>query len=102
MKALSKKASVFHILVSSSVGGWFSSITRGIDDDKMSAELKMFDKMKKEAEKLEKSSLNSVPTSSSNGLEDSIDQTGITSVCLKESSYRSVTMNIFRKFFFSF
>ena len=46
----------------------------------MSAELKMFDKMKKEAEKLEKSSLNSVPTSSSNGLEDSIDQTGKTRV----------------------
>ena len=65
------------------MGGWFSSITRGIDDDKMSAELKMFDKMKKEAEKLEKSSLNSVPTSSSNGLEDSIDQTGKTRVCFK-------------------
>ena len=58
------------------MGGWFSSITRGLDDDKMSAELKMFNKMKKEAEKLEKSSLSNIPSTSSNGLEDSIDQTG--------------------------
>ena len=42
----------------------------------MSAELKMFNKMKKEAEKLEKSSLSNIPTSSNNGLEDNIDHTG--------------------------
>lgn len=63
--------------VSSSVGGWFSQITRSLEDDKMSAELKMFNKMKKEAEKLEKSSLCNMPSSSTDRLEDSIDQTDL-------------------------
>ena len=62
------------------MGSWFSQITRSLEDDKMSAELKMFNKMKKEAEKLEKSTMCNIPNTSTSGLEDSIDHTGETAL----------------------
>lgn len=67
-----------HLAVNNTVGGWFSSLTQSmsLDDDSMSAELKMFNKLEQEAEKLEKSSaLTKVPS------EEDIDHTGVCCVC---------------------
>ena len=62
-------------LVNKQVGGWFNSFTKSMnmDDDTMSAELKMFNKMQKEAELIEKSSSLTQQTSTQN---EDIDQTG--------------------------
>lgn len=63
--------------VNHTVGGWFSTITKGMsmDNDSMSAELKMLNRLEKEAEILEKSSLNNCPNSNTS-LED-IDKTDL-------------------------
>jgi uncharacterized membrane protein (DUF106 family) len=65
--------------VNNTVGGWFSTITKSMsmDNDSMTAELKMLNKLEKEAEILQKSSMSKC-TQQTSSMED-IDHTGQTS-----------------------
>ena len=78
-------------VVNNTVGGWFTSFAKSMsmDDDGMSAELKMFNKMEKEAALLEKKSpLTNQPSTST----EAIDHTGVPGI--------SISSLLFEKLYF--